>query len=146
MNLNNLSKVSKRKNKIVGRGIGSGKGKTAGRGTKGQKARGRIPLGFIGGTLPLYKRLPYNRGQRNRKSQSIALAINILKLQEFKKGSEINIQSLIENKIVTGKDALKRGVKIVGTGEIPEGLIIKIPISRGAAKLIENKGGKIQNG
>lgn len=146
MNLNNLSKIIKRKNKIVGRGLGSGKGKTAGRGTKGQKARGKIPVGFIGGTLPLYKRLPYNRGQRNRKSKSNALVINISKLKSFKTGSEINIQSLIENKIVTGRGILKRGVKIVGTGEIPTGLIIKVPISRGAAKLIEGKGGKIQNG
>lgn len=146
MNLNSLSKLSKRKNKIVGRGTGSGKGKTAGRGTKGQKARGKIPVGFIGGTLPLYKRLPYNRGQRNRKSQSNALAINISKLKEFKTGSEINIQSLIENKILTKKDALKRGVKIVGTGEVPTGLIIQVPVSRGAAKLVEDKGGKIQNG
>ena len=146
MNLSNLSKLTNRKNKIVGRGIGSGKGKTAGRGTKGQKARGKIPTGFIGGTLPLYKRLPYNRGQRNRKSQSRALAINISKLQKFNKGSEIDIQSLIENKVVTARDALKRGIKIVGTGEVSEGLIIKIPISRGAATLIEEKGGKIQNG
>lgn len=153
MNLNNLYKLTKRKNKIVGRGLGSGKGKTAGRGTKGQKARGRIPVGFIGGTLPLYKRLPFTRGQRNHKSQSNALAIDLSKLQNFKTGSEINIQSLIENKIVTKKDALKRGVKIVGTGEVPTGLIIKLPISRGAAKLIEGKslpagrqGGKIQNG
>lgn len=146
MNLNNLSKLTGRKNKIVGRGMGSGKGKTAGRGTKGQKARGKIPTGFIGGTLPLYKKLPYNRGQRNRKSQSDALTLNLSKLKQFKSGSEISIQSLIDSKIITESNVKKRGIKIVGSGDVPSGLIIKVSISRGAARLIEDKGGKIQNG
>ncbi len=67
MKLHQLSVVSHRSKKRVGRGLGSGKGKTGGRGTKGQKARGKIALGFIGGTLPLYKKLPYRRGLGNAK-------------------------------------------------------------------------------
>lgn len=146
MKLYNLSKLTDRKKKIVGRGLGSGKGKTAGRGTKGQKARGRIPVGFIGGTLPLYKKLPYNRGQRNRKSQSNALAINISKLQYFKPGSEIDLQSLIDANIVKSSEAKKRGVKLVGSGEVPAKLTIKLSISVEAGKLIEKAGGKVVRG
>lgn len=146
MKLNNLLKVTKRSGKIVGRGIGSGKGKTAGRGTKGQKARGRIPVGFIGGTLPLYKKLPYNRGQRNMKSRSNALAVPLSKLKVFKSDSEIDLQSLIDNKIVSSIDAKKRGVKIVGSGEVPAKLTVKLPISVGAGKIIEASGGKVVRG
>lgn len=146
MKLNNLSKVSARSGKIVGRGIGSGKGKQAGRGTKGQKARGRIPVGFIGGTLPLYKKLPYNRGQRNMKSRSNALAVPLSKLKVFKAGSDIDIQSLIDNKIVSAVDAKKRGVKIVGLGEVPAKLTIKVAISENAGKIIEAAEGKVVRG
>lgn len=146
MKLNNLLKVNARSGKIVGRGIGSGKGKQAGRGTKGQKARGRIPVGFIGGTLPLYKKLPYNRGQRNMKSRSNALAIPLTKLKVFKAGSDIDIQSLIDNKIVSAVDAKKRGVKIVGLGVVPAKLTIKVPISKGAGNIIEVAEGKVVRG
>ncbi len=143
MKLNSLLKLTDRKKKIVGRGLGSGKGKTAGRGTKGQKARGRIPVGFIGGTLPLYKRLPYNRGQRNRKSQSNTLAINISKLQNFKSGSEVDLQSLINANIVSINDAKKRGVKIVGSGVVPAKLTVKVKVSAVAGKMIEKAEGKV---
>lgn len=146
MKLNSLSKITARRAKIVGRGLGSGKGKTAGRGTKGQKARGRIPVGFIGGTLPLYKRLPYNRGQRNMKSRSNALAIPLDRLNIFKAGSEVDMQNLIANKLVTSVDAQKRGVKIVGNGEVPAKLTIKVPISESAGKIIESAGGKVVRG
>lgn len=146
MKLNSLLKISDRKKKIVGRGIGSGKGKTAGRGTKGQKARGKIPVGFIGGSLPLFKRLPYNRGQRNRKSQSNALAIDLTKLNIFKAGSEVDIQSLIDHKIVSSVDAKKRGIKIVGLGEVPLNLTVKLPTSAPVKKIIEAKGGRVMRG
>ncbi len=146
MRLNSLIKTTQRKNKIVGRGLGSGKGKTAGRGTKGQKARGKISLGFIGGTLPLYKRLPYNRGQRNMKSRSNALAVDISKLQVFKVGSEVNLQTLIDKKIIENSTALKRGVKIVGSGVVPEKLIVKLLTSKEAKSSIEKTGGKVDNG
>lgn len=146
MKLHSLLKLTERKKKIVGRGIGSGKGKTAGRGTKGQKARGSVPVGFIGGTLPLYKKLPYNRGQRNRKSQSNALAINISKLQNFNPGSEIDLQSLIDAGIVKSSDAKKRGIKLVGIGTIPAKLTIKLNASAGVRKLIEKAGGKVHGG
>ena len=62
MQLHKLFKTTDKKAKRVGRGLGSGKGKTSGRGMKGQKSRENIPAGFIGGTLPLYKKLPYRRG------------------------------------------------------------------------------------
>ncbi|MDD2822730.1 MAG: 50S ribosomal protein L15 [Candidatus Daviesbacteria bacterium] len=146
MKLNNLLKVSARSKKIVGRGIGSGKGKQAGRGTKGQKARGKIPAGFIGGTLPLYKKLPYNRGQRNMKSRSVALAVTLTRLSVFKSGADIDMQALIDNKIISSVDAKKRGAKIVGIGEVPTKLTIKVPISAGAAKIIETAGGTVVRG
>ncbi|MFA5932776.1 MAG: 50S ribosomal protein L15 [Microgenomates group bacterium] len=146
MKLDNLLKVNARSAKIIGRGIGSGKGKQSGRGTKGQKARGKIPVGFIGGTLPLYKKLPYNRGQRNMKSRSNALAVPLAKLSVFKNGADVDMQSLIDNRIVSAVDAKKRGVKIVGLGAVPEKLIIKLPISEGAGKIIEAAGGKVVRG
>lgn len=146
MKLQTLLRIQDRRKKRIGRGVGSGKGKTAGRGTKGQKARGKIPLGFIGGSLPLYKKLPFNRGQRNKKSASNALAINISKLKQFKSGAKIDIQSLIESRIIKTQDAKKRGVKIVDRGDVPSKLIIKIPISKSAAKEVIDNGGKIQNG
>lgn len=65
MKLNQMVSIKSKPKKRLGRGIGSGKGKTAGRGTKGQKARGKIPIG-LGGGLPLYKKLPLRRGQGNR--------------------------------------------------------------------------------
>ena len=143
MKLHELTKITTRPNKRVGRGLGSGKGKTAGRGTKGQKARGKIPQSFIGGTLPLYKRLPLRRGQGNLRPLSKPIPLGLDKLGIFKDKSIISLEALIKEKIVSEKEA-KRGIKILGQGEIKSALVIRIPISLSAQKKIEEAGGKVE--
>lgn len=144
MKLNNLEKIMEKSKKRIGRGIGSGRGKTSGRGSKGQKARGKIPASFIGGSLPLYKKLPYVRGWGNKKANPKAIAVSLDKLNRFKPNTNITIASLIESKILTEKQAKKRGVKILDQGTITvKGLTLEIPVSSGAKLKIESSGGKI---
>lgn len=145
MKLHQLLKIKARSKKVIGRGLGSGKGKTGGRGQKGQKARGKVALGFIGGTLPFYKKLPYNRGLGNPKRLVKPMVISLSKLSSFKAGEVVNLLSLLENKIVTEKKVKKTGVKIVSGGDAPKGLVIKLPISAAAAVKIEKAGGKVVN-
>ncbi len=151
MKLYELSKAVSKSKKRLGRGIGSGRGKTAGRGTKGQKARGSTPPGFVGGALPIYKKLPYKRGYRRAGHHDSArtgnkrIPIKVGKLEVFKAGATVDLQSLIEQKVVGENAAKKYGVKIVGTGEIDKGLTVKLPISKAAAGKIEKAGGKIVN-
>ncbi|MFH0937585.1 MAG: 50S ribosomal protein L15 [Candidatus Daviesbacteria bacterium] len=142
MKLHELLKTNSRSKKRVGRGLGSGKGKTSGRGSKGQKARGKVALGFIGGTLPLYKKLPFNRGIGNPKRSPKATLVPLSKLSEFKKGEVVDLQSLTATGIVNHKEALQ-GVKIVGNGEIKNSLTVNLPMSASAAKQIEKAGGKV---
>lgn len=145
MKLHQLIKTTTRSRKRVGRGIGSGKGKTAGRGTKGAKARGKIPLGFIGGTLPLYKKLPFRRGLGNLKASVKMLPINVSSLEVLKPNSKVDIEILIQSGIVKEKEIRKVGVKIVGKGDLNIPLIIAVPISKSAAAVIAKAGGKIQS-
>lgn len=144
MNLNSLEKITKRKKKRVGQGHGSGRGKTSGRGTKGQKARGKIPLMFEGGALPLIKRLPFRRGKgRNRVFRKKPIVVNVQALNLLPKDTRVDIDSLITHHIVDGKDARIYGVKILGDGELRVPLIIVLPVSKGARKKIEAAGGKV---
>lgn len=143
MKLQELLTVKLKSSKRIGRGPGSGKGKTGGRGTKGQKARGKIPVGFTG-SLPLYKKLPLRRGKGNPKISPKVKVISLSKLSAFKAKSSVGIEELIKEKIITLKDA-KRGVKILGSGEINIALTIKLPTSKAARKKIESKGGKVEN-
>lgn len=145
MKLHQLIKTTTRGRKRVGRGIGSGKGKTAGRGTKGAKARGKIPLGFIGGTLPLYKKLPFRRGLGNPKVSVKMLPINVSSLSIFSSHSKVDIASLIQSGIVKEKEIRKVGVKIVGRGGLDIPLTVSLPTSKSAAAVIEKAGGRIQN-
>lgn len=144
MKLEQLTKVITRSGKRLGRGLGSGRGKTSGRGTKGQKARGKVRLGFIGGGLPLYRKLPMRRGHKNSVVSEKPKTIKLSQLNTFKSGSVIDFESLLNNKIVTKKD-LKKGVKILGLGEITKELVIKIPISESAKQKILQLGGKVEN-
>jgi large subunit ribosomal protein L15 len=146
MQFNNLPKLIQTPKKRVGRGLGSGKGKTSARGQKGQKARGKVPQGFIGGSLPLYKKLPYNRGHRNRKSQSNALAIQLSTLNILPTNTEVNLQTLIDNKLVDARQAMKYGVKIVGDSAITPALTVILPTSAKSASQIEKAGGKVVHG
>lgn len=140
----NLVQIKHKANKRLGRGIGSGKGKTAGRGTKGQKARGKMPIGFSGSGLPLYKKLPLRRGWGNTVLGSKMTVVNLNSLNVFKSKEIIDIEKLIEAKLISKKDATK-GVKILGGGEISLSLTIKLPVSESARKKIEKKGGKVLN-
>lgn len=144
MKLNNLEKIIKKSKKRPGRGIGSGKGKTGGRGSKGQKARGKIPASFVGGSLPLYKKLPFRRGWGNKKANPKSLIVTMTHLNNFKPNSKVTIESLIEGKIISGQESAKFGVKVLDTGElIVKGLTVEIPASREAKIKIENLGGKV---
>lgn len=143
MKLHELLKVNKRSKKRIGRGLGSGKGKTGGRGTKGQKARGKIPATFIGG-LPIYKKLPLKKGKGNPKLNRSKLPVKLSQLNIFKDKTIVDIEKLIEAKIISAKEA-RRGVKILNHGEVDTILIIKLPISGSARKKIEAKGGKIEH-
>lgn len=147
MQLSSLAKITKDRKRRVGRGHGSGRVKTAGRGTKGQKARGKIKLSFEGGALPLIKRLPFRRGKgKNKVFKKGPVIVNLKYLNLFSKDSLVDIDSLIKNKIVDEKDARSYGVKILGEGKINVSLLIKVPVSSGALKKIEKIGGKVELG
>lgn len=143
MKLSNLLKVKTKSKKRVGRGLGSGKGKTAGRGTKGQKARGTIPLSFIG-SLPLYKKLPLKKGLGNPKISAKMTVVSLSSLEVFPAKTVIDVVQLIKANIISERNA-KFGVKILG-GEISKALIIKLPVSKSAQKIIESSGGRVENG
>ena len=145
MKLNNLTKTNYPKLR-VGRGIGSGKGKTSGRGVKGQKSRSGVAIkSFEGGQMPLYRRLP-KRGFKTRRKKDIAI-INLsdlellLKNKKIKPQDEINFKNLSEKNLI-GKRFNK--LKILGKGEIKEKLKISPDfISKSAKVKIEKVGGKI---
>ena len=144
MKLHELLKSKKSLNKRVGRGIGSGLGKTAGRGTKGQKARGKVPVGFSGSGLPLYKKLPLKRGLGNRNTRGKFAVINLSDLSQFKKSTVVDMEELIKANIINKKD-LKKGVKVLGSGELLSALTIKLLVSNRAKEKIEKAGGKVVN-
>ena len=124
-----------------GRGHGSGNGKTAGKGHKGQKARSGAPrIGFEGGQMPLYRRLP-KRGFKNRNTLDIE-AINIGALEVFDNDTEVTIEKLIEAGIVK---SVKDGVKVLGNGTLTKKLTVKVnAYSESAKAKIEELGGKAE--
>ena len=124
-----------------GRGHGSGNGKTAGKGHKGQKARsGATRPGFEGGQMPLYRRLP-KRGFTNRNTLDIE-AINVSALERFDNDTEVTIDTLIETGIIK---SAKDGVKILGNSELTKKLTVKAnAFSEGAKAKIEAVGGKAE--
>ncbi|MBQ0028348.1 MAG: 50S ribosomal protein L15 [Lachnospiraceae bacterium] len=121
-----------------GRGHGSGNGKTAGKGHKGQKARSGAPrIGFEGGQMPLYRRLP-KRGFTNRNSKDI-VAINISELERFRSGSTVTIEKMVEVGLIKNP---RDGVKILGNGEFTKKLNVKAnAFSASAVEKIEALGG-----
>ena len=124
-----------------GRGHGSGNGKTAGKGHKGQKARSGAPRpGFEGGQMPLYRRIP-KRGFKCRNHKEI-VAINVSALERFENGAEVTVASLIEAGIVKNP---RDGVKILGNGELTKKLTVQAnAFSASAAAKIEALGGKVE--
>ncbi len=145
MNLTNLPKTTAKSKKRLGRGHGSGRVKTSGRGTKGQKARGKIPLYFEGGALPLIKRIPFRRGKgKNKSFKNKPIAVNVSALNLLKKGAVVDLKSLVDNHIVSEKDAALFGAKILGDGELGVSLIVQLPATKGATKKIEKAGGRVE--
>ncbi|CCZ91303.1 50S ribosomal protein L15 [Clostridium sp. CAG:167] len=144
MNLSELKPAegSKQSNEFRrGRGHGSGNGKTAGKGHKGQKARSGAPRpGFEGGQLPLYRRLP-KRGFTNINSKEI-VAINVDTLNAFDEGTVVTVEALVEKGIIKNP---KDGVKILGNGELTKKLEVKVnAFSASAAEKIQAAGGKAE--
>lgn len=147
MELSKLPKITTKRKRRLGLGHGSGRVKTAGRGTKGQKARGKIPAYFEGGALPLIKRLPFRRGRgRNKVFKKKPIAINVKALNILPKSVTVDIKTLIEHGIVSKDDAEMYGVKILGDGKLTIPLTVNLPYSKGAKKKIEASGGKVTYG
>ena len=143
MKLNQLQKVVTKSNKRLGRGLGSEKGRTSGRGSKGQKARGKMPVGFSGAGLPTYKKLPLRRGLGNRSVTLKPKIINLSQLNVFKKNVTVDLAELLKIKLVSEKD-VQRGVKILSDEGLTQSLVIKLPVSKKAKMEIEKKGGKVE--
>jgi large subunit ribosomal protein L15 len=135
---------SRRTRKRVGRGVGSGHGKTAGRGTKGHKSRsgGGVRPGFEGGQMPLHRRLPKG-GFTNIFKKKIAV-INIRDLVRFESGSIVDEAALIRVGLIKGR---RDGIKLLGQGEIKIPLTIKVnEVSKNAREKIIAAGGNIEVG
>ena len=144
MNLSELrpAKGSKQGDKFRrGRGHGSGNGKTAGKGHKGQKARSGAPrTGFEGGQMPLYRRLP-KRGFYNRNTKEI-IAVNVDMLNRFEDGADVTVESMMELGIISNP---KDGVKILGNGELTKKLNVKVSaFSESAIEKIKALGGNAE--
>ena len=146
LKLNNRAKLNKSKIR-VGRGIGSGKGKTSGRGVKGQKSRSGVAIkSFEGGQMPLYRRLP-KRGFNPIARQNIAI-LNLQKIQSFIdkkniKSSDIINSDLLKKLKLINKDSIK--LKILGSGDIKEKINIEADLaSKSAVEKLEKIGGSIQ--
>jgi large subunit ribosomal protein L15 len=145
MQLNNLIKNNKKKIR-VGRGIGSGKGKTSSRGHKGQKSRSGVAIkSFEGGQMPLYRRLP-KRGFKSLNKNSIAI-LNLSKVQNILDKSENDIKNIFDLKTLKAKKLINKKflkLKILGTGEIKKNIEITANyVSKQALSKIEKAGGKI---
>lgn len=136
---------SKKKRKRVGRGIATGQGKTAGRGTKGQGARagGGPPIYHQGGNLPIYRRLPFKRGKGfTIVNQVVYNEVNLDQLGDFKAGSEVTPQSLTEARLLRNPD---NPVVILGRGELKVALKVSSHrVTRGAREKIEAAGGSVE--
>ena len=144
--LNNREKINKSKIR-VGRGIGSGKGKTSGRGVKGQKSRSGVAIkSFEGGQMPLYRRLP-KRGFNSIPSERVAI-LNLEKIQSYIDKKTINTNDLLNSDLlkklkIISKNSTK--LKILGTGEIKDKVNIEANLaSKSAVQKLEKIGGSIQ--
>ena len=137
MKLNELPKLTERKNKRLGHGYGSGKGgHTSSRGQKGQKARNGVRMSFTGSSWVWFKRLPFMRGKSRFNSFGKKALINLSTLNAFENGALVSIESLIEMKIISKNQATISSVKIVGTGELKKKLKVVVPATASAQKAI----------
>ena len=146
MKLNSLVKINVKKIR-VGRGIGSGKGKTSGRGVKGQKSRSGVAIkSFEGGQMPLYRRLP-KRGFNPISKNEIAI-LNLEKIQSFIDKKNINPSDILNSQLLKKLKLINKKskkLKILGTGEIKEKINIEADlVSKSALRKLEKIGGSIQ--
>jgi large subunit ribosomal protein L15 len=136
-----LQKLVQRPKKRLGRGHGSGKVKTSGRGTKGQKSRDGIHIGFEGGQLPLIKRLPLLRGKGRNGSQSDkAYPLSVEKLNTLLTGTSVTLETLKKYHMI---DTTVSRVKILGSGKVIVKLTVTVPCSKSAVGAIEKAGGEV---
>ena len=143
--LNNRPKLNKPKIR-VGRGIGSGKGKTSGRGVKGQKSRSGVAIkSFEGGQMPLYRRLP-KRGFKSLKKESIAI-LNLSNIQNIFEKEGNNLKNVLDLKTLKDKNLIDKKfvkLKILGTGDLKKSIEITANYaSKKASEKIEKAGGKL---
>lgn len=143
MNLHDLKPEdgSTKRKRRIGRGIGSGMGKTATRGTKGQKARRQIPSHFEGGQTPIHRRLPVKKGFRNINHKEFAI-VNLDDLEKlFEKGAEVTPETLMKTGVIPG---FKDGVKILAFGTLSKKLKVSAhKFSKAAQAAIEKVGGEV---
>jgi large subunit ribosomal protein L15 len=151
LNLSNLKPGAPRRDrKRIGRGLGSGKGRYSGRGIKGQKARSgshKMRAGFEGGQMPVYMRLPKERGSTSKDALPIGpfrtstVPVNIRDLDRFDAGEEVTPESLVEKKLIKNT---RTDVKVLGNGEISKQLTVRVhAISASAREKIEKAGGTV---
>lgn len=146
MRLNQLPKTTTRKKKRVGRGYGSGRGgHTAGRGQKGQKARGKVAVGFEGGQTALLRRLPLKRGKGNLNIRPRPVVVSLRYLNLLPEKSRVTLEALIEAGIVAGNEVRQSGVKVLSDGKLDRPLVVALPCSRSAKVKIEAAGGKVES-
>ena len=146
ISLNNRIKINKKKIR-VGRGIGSGKGKTSGRGVKGQKSRSGVSIkSFEGGQMPLYRRLP-KRGFNPIEKKNISI-LNLDKIQSFIDKKSIKTSEILNSNLLKKLKLINKGsskLKILGTGEIKDKINIEADLaSKSAINKLEKIGGSIQ--
>ena len=152
LNLSNLQPAQGRKDrKRVGRGVGSGKGKTSGRGTKGQKSRSgshKMRAGFEGGQMPIYMRIGKMRGATSKDAMPVGpfrtetVAVNLRDLDRFDSGDVVTPESLVEKRLLKNT---KIDVKLLGSGEISKKLTVRLhAISASAREKVEAAGGTIE--
>lgn len=140
--LSQLPKLGDKKAKRLGRGAGSGKGQKSTRGTtRHQKARGRIPLGFIGGQAKDVKKYPLLRGKAKNKSiKAAAYPLAVSKLNVFDNGATVTYAALTEKKLI---DPRVMRVKVVANGNLEKKLTVALPVSGSVKKAIEKAGGTV---
>jgi len=152
LNLSNLQPAQEREDrKRVGRGPGSGKGRYAGRGIKGQKSRAgshKMRAGFEGGQMPIYMRLGKQRGNTSKDAMPIGpfrtqtVPVNVRDLDRFENGAEVTPEALVEKKVIKNT---KTDVKVLGTGKVSKKLTVRVhAISASAREKIEKAGGTVE--
>jgi large subunit ribosomal protein L15 len=151
LNLSNLKPAQARKDrKRIGRGLGSGKGRYSGRGIKGQKSRSgshKMRAGFEGGQMPIYMRLPKQRGSTSKDAMPIGpfrtstVPVNVSQLDRFDDGAEVTLEALVEAGVIKNT---KTDVKILGNGELKKKLTVSAhAFSKSAREKIEGAGGTV---